>query len=96
MTAKHTPGPWTAKRVGGGNLTVFGNNRFAICFMGYLSSDDEEASDLPNAEANAALIASAPDLLAACRVALSALGGRNNEASERIKAALAKAEGRAP
>jgi len=47
----------------------------------------------PQDEADAHLIAAAPDLLEACKIALYG-GGTIAEATERIRSAIAKAEGR--
>ena len=86
---KHTPGPWTT------------NNGFTI-----LSAKGKTASsDVPNktitddeAIANAALIAAAPDLLAALEFCSDALnteaGGLYKAHIEQARAAIAKAEGK--
>jgi hypothetical protein len=74
--AKHTPGPW--QRVGThyvARMDGDGYKRGAVCKMA--NTDDAViycagASSLEDA-ANAALIAAAPDLLAACKSALAAL-----------------------
>ncbi len=57
MSAKHTPGPW--KEVGG--RAVFGPDHIVICRCGNYSKSIMED------EANARLIAAAPDLLDALR-----------------------------
>jgi hypothetical protein len=86
--AKHTPGPWSLNGVDC-ILSVHGNRTIAKVFH---PSDD------------ARLIASAPDLLEACRFFVDAFPGREvsqlgngkaRQAYDRCVAALAKAEGRA-
>lgn len=98
MTQFHTPGPWEAVD----RLTV----RSAYS-MGDKSAAGWEVARLPESAlpGDAALIAAAPDLLAAAHLGLElALGldgmSRNNaealadEYAARIRAAIAKAEGR--
>lgn len=118
MTAKHTPGPWqvrdlglfewhrspfnpwrrllihTPKPEGSGPTVLFAKS---ICELADPSTDTDMQS------ANARLIAAAPDLLAACRAALSliesehccAISGEPEpeyaEDVERLRAAIAKA-----
>lgn len=88
--SKHTPGPWEADQVG----QVWGkiNNR------------DVRVADMGsfNMNANARLIAAAPELLEACRHAEAILGriiegkewGAIEEYADTVRAAIAKAEGR--
>lgn len=109
MSAQHTPGPWTVKRI-------------ASYYAGYeiqpaatrarqraLGHDDTGAGSPEEAKANAALIAAAPDLLAALQGALAELERANrtmlheagvaiaNEvALEAARVAIAKATGAAP
>lgn len=94
----HTPGPWeirdsnmrTIEAPGGSICTPSGH-----CLKG---RPDEEL------EANARLIAAAPDLLEACKQVLDAQVANDqsqwehllDEALERIEAAVAKAEGAGP
>lgn len=116
---KHTPGPWELapysdgdevinvvagyKDLGGGQSQA---HWIAECEAGVDFGDDAEAILATN-EANARLIAAAPDLLAALKEALSELATEYPIASrlagnwpemvpvfERINAAIAKAEGR--
>lgn len=97
MATSHTPGPWEADRV----AVWARERRHLICFVETFRGDEDNAE----AEANARLIAAAPDLLAALHdlapVAVSAgklVGSGNNaEIVKRIgaaRAAIAKAEGR--
>lgn len=64
---KHTPGPWTARQVGGKGFS--GQVGYAIDF----NSDQEQVVDFVYEAADAHLIAAAPDLLAALRYALDTL-----------------------
>lgn len=92
--SKHTSGPWCVERNG---ITVKQTGKYAmkICqafevFMGRKQR-----------EANAHLIAAAPDMLDALRDAREAFGtisasnGATRESLKQINAAIAKAEGRA-
>lgn len=68
---KHTPGPWVAKT----RKTIYGFANEVWMFIGktepratgYAYFDIQPYSRPEEAEANARLIASAPDLLAACK-----------------------------
>jgi len=75
MDAKHTPGPWKAADIGDydtDGIAVWGMNTagcyYTIARVGYLGS-----ADAAYAEANAQLIAAAPDMLEALRTAAAAL-----------------------
>lgn len=62
---KHTPGPWVArprKHTNGAEWEVIAGDYF-VCAFGFSPNDD---GNDPEAEANARLIAAAPDLLAKC------------------------------
>ncbi len=107
MTKKFTPGPWHFEPCNIGSeknrynpiVTHEGGNVariFADVAMPGLTS---KAPDLETAEANARLIAAAPDLLEACKVTLKALdaewGGEatdgDNTVRHAMRAAIAKA-----
>lgn len=94
--SKHTPGPW---HTGNGNAT-----RIIYAADGYAVADAKAYHGVPIAqcEANAALIAAAPELLAACHYALDcATNKRDGRTLEEMAAkvremladAIAKAEG---
>lgn len=87
MTTKHTPGPWRAM-IGESDplLIVGGPNEFPVCEVGSVAG----ATALD--EANANLIAAAPDLLAACQSAMDD-GFLAGEALDLVAAAIAKARG---
>jgi hypothetical protein len=95
-TARHTPGPWRAMPDGAIQKDAAMPTGAAV--IAYARHADEKTM-----RANAALIASAPDLLAALRTILATASCRdatyqNNiqlaEAVDVARAAIAKAEGR--
>ena len=91
-----TPGPWRLVRlassfdsrvVGYGVAYGPAGNRLAIV--------DGEGNSADRNEANAALIAAAPELLHAAHMALSCLRQEDDDVMARaLRAAIAKAEGR--
>lgn len=83
MAHKHTPGPWALE---------FGAHDAAIHAGGTIAMIDDTMTGW---QANARLIAAAPDLLAAAEKALQAIEGdweRTREADE-LRNAIAKAKG---
>lgn len=120
MSGKHTPGPWVVRTAGHGAAGgVVVDELWVGKPAGDTADDIAIASDIRNpyadqldhvAEANAALIAAAPDLLEACkRLEMACMrlgihfsrgtheGKHTDEALEAInqaRAAIAKAEGR--
>lgn len=100
-TAKHTLGPWTFGHFGRDQLWVGQSyDSLPVATVAWDCADARE-----NSRDNARLIAAAPDLLAACRIALREMNARIDFASENceaapvfvgiadIRAAIAKAEG---
>ena len=89
--AKHTPGPWHVEKWEYPKETklIIQNGNDATCEILDLWCMDDRTEER---DANARLIASAPDLLAACKNALT--DGDELRAMNMIKAAIAKAEGR--
>jgi hypothetical protein len=91
MSGTHTPGPWRADCGGSGNQrggfsVTAANDGVVICGrMGWPHCADES-------EANARLIAAAPDLLAACKALVE--GEYDAPVMPMARAAIAKAEGR--
>ena len=75
--SKHTPGPWRAKRIYGGTYQV-------TAAGSYLMSTT-------NNEANAYLIAAAPDLLKACKNAFIVLESQGHLQARQLQGAIAKA-----
>lgn len=105
---KHTPGPWKAEFWDYGDELWFGGSGAGMWSIGpaYLGGDGPEKEGLERMEADARLIAAAPDLLAALKtfvaeyVELVESGDAGFwDAEEEAKviaarAAIAKAEGR--
>jgi hypothetical protein len=61
MAAKHTPGPWTVQPYGDGDsLVIHSDGNTRVCFM---ATPGDSPRAFPKIEANARLIAAAPDLL---------------------------------
>ncbi len=92
--AEHTPGPWTFKRdcENACDIRAPGEQ-----YVGNVMSDDPEElnPEIPEDEmvANAALIAAAPDLLAACESVLAADGDEWETGKRVLRAAIEKATG---
>lgn len=101
---KFTPGPWEIVRVHGVPIGV-GKRRnsagiFTDCFtaIGNTLSKNDRDADLPVIEANARLIAAAPDLLEACQAILDrhnyqGTGEPWPELADKVRAAVYKATG---
>ena len=91
MSYKHTPGPWNCMRASaaGRNIICSDTRPVDICV---LSNRDKTQTEI---DANARLIAAAPDLLAACQRALDWLasypGGNADRAWEQVRDAIVKA-----
>ena len=108
--AMHTPGPWNFHRCSLGSEDN-ARNPIVDCSSGYVARlfcsrstirGLTSGPDLEEAEANATLIAAAPDLLIACQAALAALesldlairgglGRHGNQAVNALDAAIRKA-----
>lgn len=100
MTSKHTPGPWTwgKRRLAESPVgTLYGQSGSVVCDFGDDTEFYPSAGELPS-EADARLIAAAPDLLEALWAALGAANGLRLSSADfprpQIEAAIAKAEGR--
>lgn len=101
--SKHTPGPWTVEDPMDFELSIVEANKetYEWRFIASIPLNDDDDADIPRAtaEANAQLIAAAPDLLEAAQAMLEALGyfGAQDSPLDRVrvkmKAAIAKAEG---
>lgn len=86
---KHTPGPW---KIGTEGYRVYGGSYGVAAIEGTSGAASKEA------EANARLIASAPELLAACEMALEHLKVLTvgyTPTRERLERVIAKAKGEA-
>lgn len=103
MTSKHTPGPWTVGRIDNSiQLYVLDGAEHEDPCDGIIAAVDMSAADRNLPDANARLIAAAPELLGALRFALAVLNALDgNTAQERAAAtlrgqlAITKAEGEA-
>ena len=88
-TAGHTPGPWqldATERIYTGK--IIRHNGVQICRM-----IDQVTTDTPEVEANARLIAAAPDLLDACKKVVQNISPEfYQEEIEALEAAIDKAE----
>lgn len=107
--AMHTPGPWCVEDpMGPELLSVIARGDRPVYEWRHVAQvsvqpEPDEADDIParEAEANARLIAAAPDLLAALKDMLDWAGTPSNQASpswitgacQRARAAIAKATG---
>ena len=100
MSAKHTPGPWEVNRwnwpmeMSGRFHRVLNHERFPTAFIPAWSEPDPgEVDGSEGAQANARLIASAPDLLAALQSVLAnSLDSQGlADAHKQARAAIAKA-----
>lgn len=92
----HTPGPWELDHGDDGdNFTIRADGEFVTRLTKSRYTDDRRD---PEAYANAALIAAAPDLLSSLRDVLAEIDGGGDHfdmsAVSRARAAIARAEGR--
>ena len=99
----HTPGPWTASiqrnKAGDdlGWIVEHSNGRIGWASLAYRDANVEATPEDPAREANARLIAAAPDLLTALRVAVRQNAHdllMTGEELRTCEAAIAKAEGK--
>lgn len=97
MEAKHTPGPWTTDDIDQSDFYryVIGENKIVcrVRLKGFMGNK------LEHAEANARLIAAAPDLLDSLSEIFDYAGGADSAlhdeyVMDRARAAIAKAEGK--
>lgn len=92
----HTAGPWSVAEYGDGDsLVIHAGEDWRVCFMATPGSSPRAMETI---EANARLIAAAPDLLEALKEIERICGGASNFTGESViaakaRAALAKAEG---
>lgn len=70
--SKHTPGPWCISRTSGMEIFISHDHDQPNRVAGYFAEVRRFTSDHSQVEANAKLIASAPDLLDALRLIASA------------------------
>jgi hypothetical protein len=87
--AKHTPGPWKWNEK---QDSIFSDNpEWKYSYIAKIATGE----DIRQEHANARLIAAAPELLEACKLAAASLDavGVNNATLRIARAAIAKAEG---
>jgi hypothetical protein len=86
--SKHTPGPWHCKTVPIGRIWIQDSTTYAVAHV---------AKSRKESEANAHLIAAAPELLEACEMARDVISGAaqpdEHEALAILDALIAKAKG---
>lgn len=88
--SKHTSGPWTVDPGHGDYMgAILGASGVPVCTFGYCTTYYPVEGDPPT-DADARLIASAPDLLEALRWLVLPI---NNKAHNAARAAIAKATG---
>lgn len=76
----HTPGPWEVRNNNNGTLGIDAFEPDGTrCCPAQINGDATDETYGPNVRDNARLIAAAPDLLAACEVALELLEQSNGE-----------------
>ena len=99
MDAKHTPGPWILQ--GGRSFRTQGG-QFYLAYSTLKTTGEPSFKDFVELDANARLIAAAPELLAALHemlpiVAMRVQGTTDGEPLlKRARAAIAKATGATP
>jgi len=102
--SKHTPGPWTAHELGyeDGTWIHWSIEAHGPIAYGSIAHGGDNTNGSENSEANARLIAAAPDLLDACQKMSDLLGigkdygrdlAKEHEAWLACKRAIEKAEG---
>lgn len=106
VSAQHTSGPWSpliegdGQKNGDSHCVVAGDHLVCIALIPFSSTATtngevgETHISEDEAKANVRLIAAAPRLLAACRSAIVALKGREND--EFLRDVIAQATGSAP
>lgn len=90
--ATHTPGPWTVSwdEEDGWNNHIYSSPEDRVCFMAHGGPEKQ-----PEFDANARLIAAAPDLLEALKLMRGTVMDHGDSLEWAVlRAAIAKAEGR--
>lgn len=98
MSAKHTPAPWTAKNDGRNIISIQHSNNDPGAISMTLAKVTARMTWRSQAEANARLIAAAPDLLEALKACDEAMSYMSEydipiTLQDMVKAAIAKAIG---
>lgn len=89
MTSKHTPGPWVNKHGYILSCSIKAGRSNGILTLKYLHKSDRSAKEV---EANAHLIAAAPELLEACELAVKYIGKMVSDDIEPPHISLARIE----
>lgn len=91
--SKHTPGPWTIVPYGNGDSLVIhaDQSEWRICFM---ATPGQSPGAMDRIEANARLIAVAPEMLELLKRLDNSLESLGREFRLQIRDAIAKAEGK--
>lgn len=91
MTTKHTPGPWEVRKYGSGGIDVIDRNASTVAAI-HLDDGDSDIY-----EADAHLIAAAPELLAALieleQLVTAHIPDEAENWARNARAAIAKAKG---
>ena len=105
MSGGHTPGPWSLGREWNGYVAIDALDgsparhvtQWRELATVVLHVDDEMDDDRRECEANARLIAAAPDLMAACEAYIAAYDGATGTVYvvDQIRSAITKARGEA-
>jgi len=96
---KHTPGPWVADETSNNDVIyIKGVGGTIVAYLIFPDSTIAVSGDAVRTRSNANFIASAPDLLEACKVVVGEWDGTvkwddSNTSIDRCRAAIAKAEG---
>jgi hypothetical protein len=93
MNAKHTPGPWGISGKEERDLGTLSPGFLEISSAHDVCWIAKVQIHTPEGEANARLIAAAPELLEALK-AVVAIADRSTDEFDRARAAIAKAEGK--
>jgi len=90
--AKHTPGPWRLDEIGNVESEAVHNIAVVFSAAGQVNWSGSDFDTLAHCEANARLIAAAPELLEALKYARRFLKPSDHDTAF-VDAAIAKAEG---
>ena len=101
--SKHTPGPWRTVTLRDGTIRLNagiepGGHTIGMLYGQIFRGDPNEQKAKSEGDANSHLVAAAPDLLAACEMALgdgphNASHGLDFRVVDALRAAIAKAKG---
>jgi len=95
MKTEHTPGPWAVRNINYGEFRSVGTIQ-AANGLKVVEPGGIWGASLPECDANASLVAAAPDLLAACKESLDLLRDMsmgNHRVALNLEASIATAMG---